>query len=592
MPTFVIRKKQPRRDGPRKARLLTGRVALALLSCLALALLPASAWAGGGHGGGVAAHRGSARPAVGRAGRPGPAGTDWSSWQKNLAGSRYAAGESQITPSNVSQLTVKWAFTFPRIPGVFPGSQPAVVGNTLYVGSTDAKLYALAAQTGAVRWAFDLTSVAGPWSDANPNPVRDGPAVANGTVYFGDSRGYLYAVNQYTGALKWATLLDTVNPDVEITGSPVVFGGRVYVGVSNKEAGYQQQDLNYPCCTARGQLVALDAATGAVVWRHYTVPPSQPVGTWPSGATEYAPSGISVWDTPVIDPVSRTIFFGTGQNYTGTAGETDSVMALSLDTGQVRWQFQAHSPDTFTSICDKAQFVAYCPGAADGTDLDWDFGDSPSLFHVGKQEMLGIGGKSGVFYALDARTGALRWSRALTPNPQLTGGQGGVQWGTSYDGKRLYVATWFAQPGTLFALDPATGAILWQDPTPSDGCTTGGASASPGCKLGFSAAVSSSPGVVFAGNGDGKEYAYSSTTGAPLWQYDTVREFQGVNGAPGFGESVSGVGGAVIADGMVYLQSGYYPLSVSTDGTVLLAMGLPGGDTAAQAQAHAAHAPG
>src|SRR5581483_3810749 len=118
------------------------------------------------------------------------------------------------------------------------------------------------------------------------------------------------------------------------------------------------------------------------------------------------------------------------------------------------------------------------------------------------------------------------------------------------------------------------------------------ASASPGCKLGFSAAVSSSPGVVFAGNGDGKEYAYSSTTGAPLWQYDTVREFQGVNGAPGFGESVSGVGGAVIADGMVYLQSGYYPLSVSTDGTVLLAMGLPGGDTAAQAQAHAAHAPG
>ena len=131
--------------------------------------------------------------------------------------------------------------------------------------------------------------------------------------------------------------------------------------MSNKEAGYQQFNLNYACCTARGELVSVNAATGAIVWRHYTLPPAQPVGTWPSGATEYAPSGDSIWSSPVIDPATRTIFVGTGQNYTGTAGETDSVLALNLNNGDVRWQYQAQQ-DTYTSICDEPQYADYCTG--------------------------------------------------------------------------------------------------------------------------------------------------------------------------------------------------------------------------------------
>jgi polyvinyl alcohol dehydrogenase (cytochrome) len=498
----------------------------------------------------------------------------WSSWLGDLSGSRFAAGETAITASDVSQLAPRWTFTFPMIPGVYPGSQPAVVGDTLFVGSTDAKLYALNSTTGAIRWSYDLTSVAGPWTDANPDPVRDGPAVAGGTVYFGDSRGYLYAVNQATGQLRWATLLDKSNPDVEITGSPTVYDGRVYVGVSNKEAGYQQYNLDYPCCKGRGELVALNAATGSVAWRHYTLPPAQAVGTWPSGATEYAPSGVSVWDTPVIDPASQTIFVGTGQNYTGVTSEADSVLALSLSNGTVRWQHQMQ-PDTYTSICDEPQYADYCPGAANGTDHDWDFGSSANLFTLDGRRVLGIGDKSGVYRAFDASTGQLLWSRALTPDPSVEGGSGGIQWGTSYDGNRLYVATWNANPGTLFALNPATGAIIWQTPTPADGCTTGGAGGQ-NCALAFTPAVTTSPGLVFEGNADGKMYAFSSATGNLLWQYDTVQNFNGVNGVAGHGESVSGLGGAVVANGMVYVQSGYYPISASTEGTVLLAFGLPG----------------
>jgi polyvinyl alcohol dehydrogenase (cytochrome) len=497
-------------------------------------------------------------------------------WQKDLSGSRFAS-HSAINPDNAGQLQLKWAFTFPSIPGVYPGSQPAVVDGTLYVGSTDAKFYALDARTGAVRWSYGLTTVAGPWTTAQPDPVRDGPAVVGNTVYFGDSRGYVYALNRYTGQLRWATLLDRTNPDVRITSSPIVFDGRVYIGLSNQEGGYQTTNLNYPCCTARGQFVALNARTGSVIWRYYTVPPATAVGTWPDGATEYAPSGGSVWDSPVIDPASRTIYLGTGQNYTGTEGDTDSVIALDLGNGHVRWRFKAQA-DTYTDVCGEPQYLAYCPGAADGTAHDWDFGASPNLFRVHGRLVLGIGEKSGVYRAFDAATGKLLWSRSLSADPNSAGGDGGVQWGTSYDGQRLYVATWIDKPnGNVFALDPATGAILWETAGPADGCTTGGAASAAGCKLAFTPAVTSSPGLVYEGSADGKMYVFSAATGRLLWQYDTVRSFNGVNGVAGHGESISGVGGAVVAEGMVYVQSGYYPLrSAPNTGTVLLAFGLPG----------------
>jgi polyvinyl alcohol dehydrogenase (cytochrome) len=95
--------------------------------------------------------------------------------------------------------------------------------------------------------------------------------------------------------------------------------------------------------------------------------------------------------------------------------------------------------------------------------------------------------------------------------------------------------------------------------------------------MGSGAAVSSSPGLVYEGNTDGKVYVFAADTGDLLWQFDTDQEFTGVNGAVGHGESVSSLAGAVVAGGMLYVQSGYYPLRTSSDteGTVLLAFGLP-----------------
>jgi polyvinyl alcohol dehydrogenase (cytochrome) len=180
-----------------------------------------------------------------------------------------------------------------------------------------------------------------------------------------------------------------------------------------------------------------------------------------------------------------------------------------------------------------------------------------------------------VYHVFDARTGDLVWQRELGL-PIANGGDGGIQWGASYDGTHLYVATYLARPGTLFALNPADGDIVWQTPNPANGCAWGGASAYPEmCTLAHTPAVTTSPGLVYLGSMDGKFRVYSSRTGRVLWEYDTVRDFATVNG-PGRGSAVSGNGGAVVADGMVYVHSGYYPFypSPSDKGFVLLAFGL------------------
>ncbi|MFL6076896.1 MAG: PQQ-binding-like beta-propeller repeat protein [Mycobacteriales bacterium] len=504
---------------------------------------------------------------------------DWPSWQKDLSGSRYNADEHRITPRTVGQLKLKWAFTFANVPYARTGSQPAVVDGVLYVGGPDGTFYALDARTGATRWVYDLAPVAGPSTDQNPNMVRDGAAVSGHRVYFGDSRGYLYALDTRTGRLDWATHLDQ-NPSTWITSSPIVYRGAVYIGVSSIEAGWVNTVPNYPCCTFRGHVDALDAATGRTLWQHFTIPPASQVGTWSNGAPKYAPSGGAVWSSPVVDPYTGTLLVGTGQNYTGEAGDIDAVTALDLRTGQARWTRQMAFPDTYTQACGKASGPnEYCPGQGKGTALDFDFGATANLFWAHGRRVVGIGQKGGVYHALDVRTGRTVWQATLAtadltqPDP----GAAGVQWGSSYDGQRIYAATWRPVGGPeLYALDPATGKTVWKTPSAADGCSTGGAAqAPPGvCWPAFTPAVSSTPGLVYEGNADGKMRIYSARTGDTLWQYDAVRDYDGVNGVPGHGSALSGNGGAVISHGMLYVQAGYYPYYPSDKGHVLLAFGL------------------
>jgi len=506
--------------------------------------------------------------ARGSDGPPGTAAGDWPGWQKDLRGTRYNAAETVITPSTVTGLKLKWSFVFPEVGDQPHGSQPAVVGHTLYVGWGDGKIYALDARTGETLWVSDAAASA-------RSSVSTGPAVAEGKVIFGDDRGSLYALDAGTGRQLWSVPLGE-HATAQISSSPLVFEGNVYVGVANGEEAAASKP-GYPCCTARGQFVSVSLATGHVRWRRYTLPPAERAGSWPSGEARYEPAGAGVWSSPAIDPLSRTVFYGTANNFIGTTGDHDSVIALDVDTGAVRWKQQITHPDAWTVGCIRPLMqnlpVEHCAGMADGTNLDWDFGSSPNVFTASGRTLVGIGQKSGFYHAFDAATGQIVWQRQ-TSVAQHNGGSMGILWGSASDGRRLYVATWLGHPGTLFGLNPETGEILWRAPNPADGCTTGGAAAhGDACHLAHMSAVTATPGLVYEGSMDGKMRIYRAEDGEVLWQYDTVREFTGVNHMTGPGGAIAGHGGAVVAHGMLYVQSGYYTW-FGIPGRVLLAFGL------------------
>ncbi|HEX8103756.1 MAG TPA: PQQ-binding-like beta-propeller repeat protein, partial [Solirubrobacteraceae bacterium] len=477
-----------------------------------------------------------------------------------------------ITPQSVGALELKWAFAFPDT-DMAASSQPAVVGDTLYAGARNGRFYALDARTGAEKWEFDTKTVTAP-RGVGRNLLRDGPVVRDGTVYFGDFDGFLYALDAATGKLRWAKELDTHRYAI-VTGSPLLYDGRIYIGVSSEEV-FAAGSPDYPCCQARGSVVALDARTGEQLWKHYTIPP--PVRT---GESSFAPNGGSVWSTPVADPATDTVYFGTGPNYAGTlGGETDSMVAVDADTGETKWSMQATKGDRWNAACLFGSF-----GNCREPGPDFDFGSSPNLFTLpGGRRVVGQGQKSGVYHLVDAHTGEVLWRTQLSNAPGTggAGGQNGIQWGTVYDGRRIYAATNQGVPEpVLAALDPATGAVLWKVTVPQDACSTGGAAAAePGaCTRAFPAALSAVPGLVFTGDRAGKLRAYSAEDGRMLWEQDTVRRYLGVNGQAGSGGSISH-GGPTIAHGMVYTESGYLTSNApftGIRGNVLLAYGLPEG---------------
>ena len=540
-------------------------------------------------------------------------GTDWSSFLFDSAGSRYNAAETAITPANIGQLQLKWAFVVPGADGI-ASSQPAAANGMLYFGGRNGLFYALDAVTGQTRWSFDSSAVVGAAvntllpnattdsGQSMPNLLRDGPAVADGVVYFGDFYGFLYALDASSGRLLWATEVEP-HRDAIITSSPTVYGGRVYVGLSSKEV-FNPTLPNYPCCQARGGVAALDAHTGEVLWKRYTVPPSKQLAGTFLGLPRYAPSGGPVWSSPAIDAASQTLVIGSGQNYTGTvpydghsacsdpvsSGCSDSVIAFDLNTGQQKWARQMLGGDSWTAAC------VLLPNSALGncpvSGPDYDVGASPNIFKLGTRTVVAVGQKSGLFHLLDLATGDIIWDLRLASGngPAGRAGENGVQWGSAWDGHSIYVATYNAKPGTLYALDPAATdpalRVRWSTPNPADGCKTGGAksASASSCDVSMGQAVSATPGLVFEGSRDGKFRVFSAAGGQILYTYDTVQSYTGVNGVKGKGGSI-GHGGVVISHGMVYVNSGYATSDaqhsdansgIRGQNAVVLAFGLPG----------------
>jgi polyvinyl alcohol dehydrogenase (cytochrome) len=374
-------------------------------------------------------------------------------------------------------------------------------------------------------------------------------------------------VDAATGALLWTRNLDD-HPSARITGAPTLHENRLYVPVASGEEG-QGNNAKYECCTFRGSLVALDAPTGALVWKTFTIAAeAKPIGKNASGTTRWGPSGAGIWSSPTIDAKRHLVYAATGNMYTEPQqGTSDAIMAFDLDSGAIAWIVQVTPRDVFVVGCNQPN-PANCPAQAD-LGPDFDFGSSPILAKLpGGTDIIVDGQKSGVGWAFDPdKRGAVKWQYRAAKGSAL----GGMEFGSAVDGTNAYFAVADGnspQPGGLHAVKLATGERAWYAPPPAPVCGAPGR----GCNAAILAAITVIPGVVFTGSNDGAIRGYSTADGSMIWQFDSNRDFDTVNGVPAKGGSISGPG-PVVAGGMVYVNSGYGALG-GRPGNVLLAFGV------------------
>jgi len=498
-------------------------------------------------------------------------GTAWASWGGNLANTRFQDAQTAgFQAEDLPRLKLKWAFAFPDTSTM--RSQPAVYRGRVFVGGQDGSVVALDAATGCVHWSTAVQSQV-------RSGITVGDAGGNPAVFFGDSAGYVYALDGATGRQLWKMRPDE-HPASTVTATPVFHRGRLYVGSASREETLSVSTA-YACCSFRGSETALDAATGKVLWKRYMIPESakeRPKGR--HGSPAWGPSGAGVWTAPTLDPDRDTMYVTTGDNYSDPpTSMSDALVALRLSTGEILWSRQFTSKDAWNSSCQLPGKVN-CP---DSDGPDFDFAASAALVSLpnGRRALL-LGQKSAVVYAVDPdRKGQTLWQSRIGDG----GTVGGIEWGPATDGRNLYVAlsdirfqvalkpgsndrTYQLDPnkgGGVFAFRIDNGERIWQTAPP--GC--GGR---PACSPAQSAAITAIPGAVFSGSEDGHLRAYSTASGKIVWDYDTSREFQTVNGVPGHGGAID-VAGPVVAQGMLFTVSGY-PARGGVPGNVLLAFAL------------------
>ncbi len=483
---------------------------------------------------------------------PKDADARWDSWGGGPENLRFQKNGGLAT-ADIPSLKLRWAFAIPNAASM--RSQPAVMGGRIFIGGQDGSIYALSAAKGCTYWAGKLRS-----------QVRSGLAMAqlrNRTLILaGDVTGRVTALDAATGAEVWSTQVEG-NPFAMVTSTPLVYEGRVYVGVSSREEPEAARP-NYICCTFRGSVAALNAADGTIIWKTWTTPePPRPRAKSRSGQDVLGPSGAGVWATPTLDVERNLLYITTGDNYSDPTTDTsDALLALEPKDGHIVWSKQFTKGDAFNTTC-VAPVKTNCP---DSAGPDHDFGASAILVKLSSgRRVLLLGQKSGVLHAVDPdKKGELLWEEHVGKGGPL----GGIQWGPASDGAKIYVAlsdmTVPGATGGLFAFQVANGERVWR--TPNNFC-----SGKPMCRPAQSGAVTAVPGAVFSGSLDGHLRAYSSATGQVIWDYDADHEFRTVNGVKGTGGSFD-AGGPVVAGGMLFTGSGYGAFG-GIPGNVLLAFG-------------------
>jgi polyvinyl alcohol dehydrogenase (cytochrome) len=484
---------------------------------------------------------------------------------------RLSRRQAGLATADFRNLELAWALAFPNATTM--RAQAAIDGSTVFLPVSDyGQLYAI--------------DISGPkpcfrWVYKNDIPLRTGaaygvlPGSGRKVLIFGDVAPLVHMIDATTGKEIWhqSVRLTSLSNG---TGTPFLYKDRVYVPLSASEINFGA-DPNHECCKTHGAVFALDALTGRIIWAAHTMQDARPVRDRGDGKMLWGPSGAPIWSSPAIDEKRGLLYVGTGEATSEPAEPTtDAILAIELATGAIRWRFQAIQDDIFLTGCLANRNGLNCPHY--GVFLDADFGASAVLVsRPGGRDILLAGQKSSTLYALDPDTGKLLWQKNFGPGSIV----GGIHWGLAYDGTRVFAPVSVlpgrdGKPGpgqvpALHAVNVDTGRVEWSFIAQAD-CSADRSSRVKNCAggIGLSGAATVVDGAVIAGSLDGFLRAFDAATGELLFQYDTSRSFDTLNGVPGKGGAIDNAS-IVAAKGYVFVNSGYGLMAGQTPGNVFLA---------------------
>jgi quinohemoprotein ethanol dehydrogenase len=324
------------------------------------------------------------------------AGDDWITVGGGLNDNRDSS-LTQINASNVANLHLAWTGTFklPAAAAPLPEEGGAIVYKSIvYMPNSLNGVQAFDGTTGETLWSYS------PVNDAAALiPAVRGLAVGDGKIYEGQTDGNVVALDQTTGQPIWKTKVGDPTDGISFSSAPVYYNGLVIEGASGGDWG------------GRSFAIALNAKTGAEVWRHYIVPSPGEYGTGSWGINEWQRSGGAIWIYPSIDPNTGDLFIVTGNpvpwNGRGPGNNlwTDSILALHVDNGQFAWGFQTVHHDLWDYDVTNPPIL-----------FDLAYGGSPVLTPA-----VGVASKTGWVYLLNRVTGKPILGIPEKKVPQLKG---------------------------------------------------------------------------------------------------------------------------------------------------------------------------
>ena len=309
----------------------------------------------------------------------------------------------QINRSNVAALTPRWLFQYGIIDGVSNQTTPVIVDGSMYLTDPRGSVYALDAADGHLLWSFDVTNLIGGGQREGYVFRNRGPVYADGVVYTA-AGSFLFALDAKTGKPiptfgrngQAAVIMDVIRqrfPDVQaaislgywFTTAPQIHNGVIYIGSTRSESHIPG-----------GHVLAVNAKTGAVLWHFNTIPQDKNDQGWDVAGPTWVGgerNGGGIWETPSIDPELGLIYvavgnpFGDSRKREGVNLFTDAILALTLDTGRLKWYYQQTHHDVW----------------------DYDSGNQPILFDMqvrGRRvRALAEASKNGFLYILNRETG-------------------------------------------------------------------------------------------------------------------------------------------------------------------------------------------